>query len=110
MPYVLRNRVNGELLSHVRPGGEETARLMLWSVLPNEDEKLEGLERSGKIALLPENNASKGRHAAEWELVQEIGRWQPVELREEQTKLADALLLARKGRSVYMRNDELVAE
>ncbi|MGG1312347.1 MULTISPECIES: hypothetical protein [Cohnella] len=112
MPYVLKHKETGELLSYLQPNGGDAFRrgLALWTTMPGEAERVEALERAGLFRLLTEEKVKSGRHDAEWELVQEMNRWQPAELKEAQARLAHAMLERRPLSRLFLRNGELKAE
>jgi hypothetical protein len=112
MPYALRHSVTGELLSCSQTNGYELKYygILLWEDAPDAEERLAALLRAERYRPQEEKGGRRERHAAEWEQVQELARWQPVLLSEREAKLANAKLRNDAGLRVFLREGALQAE
>lgn len=128
MPFALMHSATGELLSCTQVNGYRLKYfgILLWPEMPDAEERLAALLRAERYgpeqteggAAAPSGNGAGAdgakprridRHAAEWEQVLELSRWQPVLLSEHEAKLANVRLRNDPAFRLYLREGRLEA-
>lgn len=125
MPFALMHAATGELLSSLQLNGYHMTYygIMLWDDEPNAEARMAALAKAERYR--PDGpaegsaagasgtggaGARRDRHVAEWEQVQELARWKPVLLGEQEAKLANVRLRNDPGLRVFLRGGRIEAE